>query len=60
MRTEFLVGKPGGKRALGRSRRVWRDNIKMDRSKVECGMVSCVSGQEPVAVSRDQRGFIKD
>jgi len=25
-----LVGKPGGKRLLGRPRRKWEDNIKMD------------------------------
>jgi len=25
-----LVGKPGGKRPLGRTRRSWKDNIKMD------------------------------
>jgi len=25
-----LVGKPGGKRQLGRPRRRWEDNIKMD------------------------------
>ena len=32
-----LVGKPGGKRALGRSKRRWEDNIKMDLQEVECG-----------------------
>jgi hypothetical protein len=26
----ILVGKPEGKRALGRPRRRWEDNIKMD------------------------------
>ena len=26
----FLVGKPEGKRPLGRPRRRWEDNIKMD------------------------------
>jgi hypothetical protein len=26
----LLVGKPEGKRVLGRPRRRWRDNIKMD------------------------------
>ena len=29
-----LVGKPEGKRPLGRPRRRWEDNIKMDRQKV--------------------------
>jgi hypothetical protein len=29
-----LVGKPEGKRPLGRLRRKWEDNIKMDLQKV--------------------------
>ena len=29
-----LVGKPEGKRPLGRPRRRWEDNIKMDLKKV--------------------------
>jgi hypothetical protein len=29
-----LVGKPEGKRPLGRSRRRWKDNIKMDFQEV--------------------------
>jgi len=33
-----LVGKPVGKRALGRPRRRWEDNINMDLQKVECGV----------------------
>jgi len=32
-----LVGKPGEKRPLGRSRRRWEDNIKMDLQEVGCG-----------------------
>ena len=32
-----LVGKPEGKRPLGRSRHRWEDNIKMDLQEVECG-----------------------
>jgi hypothetical protein len=32
-----LVGKPRGKRALGRPRRRWEDNIKMDLQEVGCG-----------------------
>jgi hypothetical protein len=31
------VGKPEGKRPLGRSRRRWEDNIKMDLQKVGRG-----------------------
>jgi hypothetical protein len=32
-----LVGKREGKRPLGRPRRRWEDNIKMDLQEVECG-----------------------
>ena len=32
-----LVGKPEGKRPLGRPRRRWEDNIKMDLQDVEGG-----------------------
>jgi len=32
-----LVGKPEGKRQLGRPRRRWEDNIKMDLQELECG-----------------------
>ena len=31
-----LVGKPEGERPLGRSRRRWEDNIKMDLREVGC------------------------
>ena len=34
-----LVGKPEGKRPLGRSRRRWEDNIKMDLHEVGRGRV---------------------
>ena len=33
-----LVGKPEGKRPLGRPRRRWEDNIKMDLQEVGCGV----------------------
>jgi hypothetical protein len=32
-----LVGKPEGKRPLGKSRHKWEDNIKMDFQEVGCG-----------------------
>jgi len=32
-----LVGKPEEKKPLGRPRRRWEDNIKMDLQEVECG-----------------------
>jgi hypothetical protein len=36
---KVLVGKPEGKRPLGRPRRRWEDNIKMDLQEVgrSCG-----------------------
>jgi hypothetical protein len=34
-----LVGKPEGKRPLGRPRRRWKDNIKMDLQEVGGGVV---------------------
>ena len=34
-----LVGKPDGKRLLGRPRRRWVDNIRMDLQEVGCGYV---------------------
>jgi hypothetical protein len=34
-----LVGKPKGKRTLGRPRRRWEDNIKMDMQEVGGGRV---------------------
>jgi len=32
-----LVGKPEGKRPLGRRRRRWEDNMKVDIQEVGCG-----------------------
>jgi hypothetical protein len=43
-----LVGKPGGKRPLGRPRRRWEDNIKMDLQVLGCG------GTEWADVSQDR------
>jgi hypothetical protein len=37
-----LVGKPEGKRPLGRPRRRWEDNIKMDLQKVECEVLDWI------------------
>ena len=33
-----LVGKTDGRRPLGRTRRGWEDNIKMDLQEVGCGV----------------------
>jgi hypothetical protein len=45
-----LVGKPDGRRPLGRSRRRWEDNIRMDLREVGCG---CVDWKE-LALDRDR------
>ena len=37
-----LVGKPGGKRSLGRPRRRWEDNIKMDLQEVGWGGIDWI------------------
>jgi len=37
-----LVGKPEGKRPLGRHRRRWEDNIKMVLQEVGCGGVDWI------------------
>jgi len=33
----FMVGKPEGKRPIGRPRRRWEDDIKTDLQEVGCG-----------------------
>ena len=38
----FLVGKPEGRRPLGRPRRRWVDNIRMDLQEVGCGNVDWI------------------
>ena len=37
-----LVGKPEGKRPLGRHRRRWVDNIRMDLQEMGCGYVDWI------------------
>jgi hypothetical protein len=36
------VGKPEGKRRLGRPRHRWEDNIKMDLQEVGCGSMDWI------------------
>jgi hypothetical protein len=38
----LLVGKPEGKRLLGRPRRRWLDNIKMDLLEIGLNVVDCI------------------
>jgi len=37
-----LLGKPKGKRPLGRPRRRWEDNIMMDLQEVGCGGIDWI------------------
>jgi hypothetical protein len=37
-----LVGKLEGKRPLGRCRRRWEYNIKLDLQEVGCGVMDCI------------------
>ena len=45
-----LVGKPDGKRPLGRPGRRWVDNIRMDLQEVGCGYVALIG----LAQARDR------
>jgi len=50
-----LVGKPEGKRPLGRPRRRWEDNIKMDLKGMGCGGMDWIK----MAQDRDRwRAFV--
>jgi hypothetical protein len=37
-----MVEKPEGKRQLGRPRRIWEGNIKMDLQEVGCGVMDWI------------------
>ena len=45
-----LVGKPEGKRPLGRARHRWADNIRMDLQEVGCGYMDWIG----LAQNRDR------
>jgi hypothetical protein len=47
----LLVGKPEGKRPIGRPRRRWIDNIKMDLSEIGLGEL------EYIGVARDRKNW---
>jgi hypothetical protein len=46
----LLVGKPEGRRPLGRPKRRWLDNIRMDLVEVGCGDVDWIG----LAQNRDR------
>jgi len=43
-----MLGKPGGKRPIGRPRRRWEDNIKMDLQEIGCG------GMDWIEIAQDR------
>jgi hypothetical protein len=45
-----LVGKPEGKRPLGKPRLRWEDNIKMDLQEVGCRVIGSIE----MALDRDR------
>jgi hypothetical protein len=45
-----LVGKPEGRRPLGRPKRRWVDNIRMDLKEVGCGHMDWIG----LALGRDR------
>ena len=49
-----LVGKPEGRRPLGRPRRRWVDNIRMDLQEVGCGYMDWIG----LAQDRDRCGTL--
>jgi hypothetical protein len=52
----FLVGRPEGKRPLGRPKRRWEDNIKIDIQEVVCGDMAWIE----LAQDRDRwRALVK-
>ena len=48
------MGKPEGKRPLGRPRRRWEDNVKMDLQKEGCGGMEWIE----LAQDRDRWGAL--
>ena len=61
-----LVGKPEGKRPLGRPRHRWEDNIQIDLQEVRCGGMDWIElaqvgggGAGPCECSNEPSGSIK-
>jgi hypothetical protein len=46
----IFVGKPEGKRPLGRARRMWEDNIRMDLREIGWGVMDWID----LAQDKDQ------
>ena len=43
---KILTGKPTGKRPLGRPRRTWEDNIRMDHEEIGINAGNCVDSAQ--------------
>jgi hypothetical protein len=54
-----LVGKPEGKRQLGRPRRRWEDNIKMDLQELGCGGMNWIELADTCECGNEPSGSIK-
>jgi hypothetical protein len=52
----IMVGRPEGKRPLGRPKRRWLDNIEMDLREIEWGVMDWID----VAQDRDQWSAVVD
>jgi hypothetical protein len=47
------MGIPEGKRPLGRTRRRWEENIKMDLQEVGCGVMGLWNGSSRLRIGTD-------
>jgi hypothetical protein len=56
---KILVGKPEGKRRLGRPRRTWVDNIKMDLREIGWGVMDWIYLAEDREHGNKPSGSIK-
>jgi hypothetical protein len=55
-----LVGKPEGKRPLGRPRRRWENNIKVDFQEVGCGGMDWIEMAQDRVSWRDPVNAVKN
>ena len=54
-----LVGKPEGRRPLGRPRRRWVDNIRMDLQEVGCGYMDWIGLADACECGNEASGSVK-
>jgi len=53
------MGKPEGKRPLGRPRRRWVDNIRMDLQEVGCGYMDWIGLADVCECGNELYGSVK-